>query len=101
MSPTAYPCTAFVVIVARFEVIATFETYALVGLVPISADPLKRALVVVAISYYLSCQSAPIRISVSSSVTLPGPLSTMSVKPEIVVTVAPEAIVVEPSVGAE
>ena len=40
-------------------------------------------------------------MSVSSSVTLPGPLSTMSVKPEIVVTVAPDAIDVEPRVGAE
>jgi hypothetical protein len=47
-------CAAFVVIVARLETIATFETYALTGLAPKSIDPLKRAVVVVAISYYLS-----------------------------------------------
>ena len=39
-------------------------------------------------------------MSVSSSVTLPGPLSTMSVKPEIVVIVAPEVTTVVPNVGA-
>ena len=40
-------------------------------------------------------------MSVSSSVTLPGPLSTMSVKPDIVVIVEPDGIDVEPKVGAE
>ena len=57
-------------------------------------------------------------MSVSSSITLPGPpaadklispdavtvpvsVGAVNVKPAIVVTVAPEAIDVEPSVGAE
>ncbi len=39
--------------------------------------------------------------SVSSSATLPGPLSTTSVRPVIVVIVAPEVTTVVPSVGAE
>ena len=40
-------------------------------------------------------------MSVSWSVTLPGPLSTTSVNPEIVVIVTPEVTTVVPSVGAE
>jgi hypothetical protein len=40
-------------------------------------------------------------MSVNSSWTLPAPFNTISVRPEIVVTVAPEAIDVEPKVGAE
>ena len=40
-------------------------------------------------------------MSVNSSWILPAPLRTMSVNPEIVVTVAPDAIDVEPRVGAE
>ena len=39
-------------------------------------------------------------MSANSSAMLPGPLRTMSVRPEMVVTVAPEATDVDPSVGA-
>jgi len=69
-----------------------------VVVVVVVAAPLNSALlVVVAISYYLP----PIKISVSSSCTLPTPFRTISSSPEIVVIVAPDVTVVDPSVGAE
>ena len=40
-------------------------------------------------------------MSANSSAMLPGPFRTMSVRPEIVVIVEPEAIDVVPRVGAE
>ena len=100
--PAVLDTTMFVTTV----VVADGTVYSVVPVLVVAAAR-DSTLVVVAISYYLPYIQAP--MSVMSTMSCSYPLAssdacvadTILVKPLIVVTVEPEPIDVEPSVGAE
>jgi len=100
----AVPAVLVITILVTTVVVAEGTVYSVPD--DVANAPRPNALVVVAISYYLSYIQAP--MSVMSTISCSYPLAssdayvvdTILVKPLIVVTVAPEPIDVEPSVGA-